>query len=519
MSASASGVSAKAGASTTGGPVPAESVPAVPLLIGGEPVVTGEWLDVMDPSAPKRLVGRVALASEALSRRAVDAAARAAEAWGATEPRRRAEILLAALDALEPERSQNAALLVSENGKVRGEAEADIAVFAGRFRLAASLVNELSEPRRLPRTPAAHGAASGPLPAGAPPFRSEITHLPLGVVTIIVPFNWPLAILSASLPFALVAGNAVIVKPPPTAPLALTRVLTALASKLPPGVLSVVSGSNPAVAPLITDPRIGRLVFTGSTSAGKAMMQMAANNLTRVTLELGGNDPALVLEDADLERPTLERLARATFLTTGQVCMAVKRIYVHRSRYDELVSGLSEYLAAQRIGAGSSPTSTMGPLNSGRQRDYVRELCAEARAAGHEVRELGTLDEAAIAEGGHFLRPALVLDPAPSLRIVSEEQFGPAVPILPYTHVDSVIGQVNSEWAGLGSSVWSRDLEHAARIAGRLRAGTTWINNASAMAIDDRAPFGGFRQSGMGRELGSEGLREFTEPHTVTFPA
>jgi acyl-CoA reductase-like NAD-dependent aldehyde dehydrogenase len=334
-----------------------------------------------------------------------------------------------------------------------------------------------------------------------------------------VPFNWPLAILSASLPFALVAGNAVIVKPPPSAPLALTRVLTALASKLPPGVLSVVSGSNSAVAPLITDPRIGRLVFTGSTTAGKAMMQMAANNLTRVTLELGGNDPALVLEDADLDRPTIERLARATFLTTGQVCMAVKRIYVHRTRYDELISGLSEYLAAQRIGPGSSPTSTMGPLNSGRQRDFVRELCAEARAAGHEVRELGTIDEDALAAGGHFLRPALVLDPASSLRIVSEEQFGPAVPILPYTNVDSVIGQVNSEWAGLGSSVWSRDFEHAARVAARLRAGTTWINNASAMAIDDRAPFGGFRQSGIGRELGREGLREFTEPHTVTFPA
>jgi acyl-CoA reductase-like NAD-dependent aldehyde dehydrogenase len=515
MSASAvsSGVSAKAGVSATG-----ESVPAVPLLIGGEPVVTGEWLDVMDPAAPKRLVGRVALASEALSRRAVDAAAKAAEGWGATEPRRRAEILLAALDALEAERSQNAALLVSENGKVRGEAEADIAVFAGRFRLAAGLVNELSEPRRLPRTAGAHGATS-PLPAGAPPFRSEITHLPLGVVTIIVPFNWPLAILSASLPFALVAGNAVIVKPPPSAPLALTRVLTALASKLPPGVLSVVSGANSAVAPLITDPRIGRLVFTGSTTAGKAMMRMAAENLTRVTLELGGNDPALVLEDADLDRPTLERLARATFLTTGQVCMAVKRIYVHRSRYDELISGLSDYLAAQRIGPGSSPTTTMGPLNSARQRDFVRDLCGEARAAGHEVRELGSIDEEALAAGGFFLRPALVLDPAPGLRIVSEEQFGPAVPILPYTNVDAVIGQVNSEWAGLGSSVWSRDFEHAARVAARLRAGTTWINNASAMAIDDRAPFGGFRQSGMGRELGSEGLREFTEPHTVTFPA
>jgi acyl-CoA reductase-like NAD-dependent aldehyde dehydrogenase len=264
---------------------------------------------------------------------------------------------------------------------------------------------------------------------------------------------------------------------------------------------------------------VGRVVFTGSTGAGKAIMQLASANVTRVTLELGGNDPALVLEDAELDRPTLERMMRACFLTSGQVCMAIKRIYVHRSRYDELVTGLSGLLAAQHVGPGASASSTMGPLNSARQRDFVAALCAEARSAGHEVRELGVIDEAGVAAGGYFLKPALVLNPAPTARIVTEEQFGPAVPILPYTDLDPVIRQLNSEWSGLGSSVWSKDLERAGAVARRLRAGTTWINNASAMAIDDRAPFGGFRQSGLGRELGREGLHEFTEPHTVTFPA
>ena len=493
----------------------ADNLPRVPLLIGGEPVTTGEWLDVMNPAAPSSAVGRVALSSEAISRRAVDAAHAASAGWGALEPGRRAELLIAAVGALEAERAENVELLVGENGKVRGEAAADLAVFSGRCRLAAELAPELSERRRLPFKPGSETAQK----PGAPPFRTEVSHLPLGVVTIIVPFNWPLAILSASLPYALIAGNAVIVKPPPTAPLAVSRTLHALASKLPPGVLNVVNGSNAAVAPLITDPRIGRLVFTGSTSAGRTMMQLASTHLTRITLELGGNDPALVLEDAELDRGTLERMARACFLTTGQVCMAIKRIYVHRSRYDELVTGLSELLAAQRVGPGSSATSTMGPLNSARQRDFVSALCAEARAAGHEVRELGSIDDSALASGGHFSRPALVLDPSPKLRIVTEEQFGPAVPILPFTDIDSVIGQLNSEWAGLGSSVWSADFERAGAVAARLRAGTTWINNASAMAIDDRAPFGGFRQSGIGREMGSEGLLEFTESHTVTFPA
>jgi len=487
-------------------------LPRVPLWIGGEPLSTNEWLDVMDPAAPRQHVGQVALASEALARRAVGAAAAASVSWGALEPERRAEQLLAALGALEAERAQNAEFLVRENGKIRREAEADLAVFGGRFRLAAGLAGELSERRRLPHKPGAE------LPPGAPAYRSLVSHLPLGVVSIIVPYNWPLAILSASLPFALVAGNAVIVKPPPTAPIAVSRVLMALAAQLPPGVLSVVSGSNRAVEPLITDPRVGRVVFTGSTAAGKTIMQLASTQLTRVTLELGGNDPALVLEDAELDRPTLERLARACFLTSGQVCMAIKRIYVARSKYDELVTGLSELLATQRLGSGLLPTSTMGPLNTARQRDFVSSLCSEAKAAGHEVRTFGNIDESALQAGGHFLRPALVLNPAPSLRIVTDEQFGPAVPILPFTDVDAVVAQLNGEWSGLGSSVWSADLERAGAVAARLRAGTTWINNASAMAIDDRAPFGGFRQSGMGRELGLEGLREFTEPHTVTFP-
>src|SRR5688572_623442 len=180
-------------------PAATHGLPEVPLFIGGEPVVTGNWLDVMDPAAPARAVGRVALADAALSKRAVDVAHAASNGWGATAPERRVEILLAALAGLEAERAENAELLVQENGKIRGEAMADVSVFSNRFRLAAELVGQLSERRRLPRV---QGAAEPP--RGAPPFRSEVMHLPLGVVSIVVPFNWPLAILSASLPYALV---------------------------------------------------------------------------------------------------------------------------------------------------------------------------------------------------------------------------------------------------------------------------------------------------------------------------
>jgi acyl-CoA reductase-like NAD-dependent aldehyde dehydrogenase len=490
----------------------------VPLLIGGRCVETAEWQAVSNPAAPRQIVGYAASATKEQARQAVGVAQGAWKEWSALEPARRAELLLAALNRLDEAREQRAELLVRENGKVRFEAELDLGAFAMRSRMAAGLAHELKNVRQF-RSEAEPGAGHAPGSQGpGPAFRTEVAQLSLGVVTIIVPYNWPLAILAASLPYALIAGNTVIVKVPPTSPLSLSQTLELLAAGLPPGVLNVMSGTNEAVAPLITDPRVGRVVFTGSTQSGKAVMKLAAESLTRVTLELGGNDPAIVLEDAELDRAAVSRLALASFLTAGQVCMGIKRIYVHRSRYADLVSGLSEVLSEYRVGNGLWPSTTMGPLNTARQRDFVRSLTDEAHAAGHEVRELGTLDEDVLASRGHFLRPALVLDPAPDLRIVTEEQFGPALPILRYDDLDSVIEQVNGGWSGLCSSVWTADPERAASVAARLRTGTTWINNANAMALDDRAPFGGFRQSGIGRELGVDGLLEFTEAHTITYP-
>jgi acyl-CoA reductase-like NAD-dependent aldehyde dehydrogenase len=195
----------------------------------------------------------------------------------------------------------------------------------------------------------------------------------------------------------------------------------------------------------------------------------------------------------------------------------MKRLYVHRSRYEEVVEGLTEVLAGYRIGNGLDPDVAMGPLNNAKQRDIVEELVREARESGTEVRDLGTVDQRALDEGGYFLPARLVLDPSPDARIVTEEQFGPALPVLPFDGVDPLVEQLNNEWAGLCSSVWTSDRDRAARLARVLRTGTTWVNNHNAVAEDDRAPFGGFRRSGIGRELGVEGLLEFTEAHTVTW--
>jgi len=494
-----------------------------PLLIGGEEIEGGESFAVQDPGKPGHVVGRAVSATREQAQAAVDAADRAFADWSRLTPERRAELLVEALGTLGEDAEHRARTLTGENGKVLSESQIELQVFVGRCTLAAEMAPRLSEVRHLaPETQeATPGLDSNNAARQRPPiaFRSEVQALPLGVVTIIVPYNWPIAILAAALPYALVAGNTVVVKPPPTTPLAITLTLRHLARKLPPGVLNVVSGSNDAVAPLITDSRVRRLVFTGSTGAGKKMMEMCAGNLARITLELGGNDPAIVLDDANLDEATIKRLVISSFLTSGQVCMGIKRVYVHRSRYQEVVDGMTQVLSGYVTGHGLDPRASMGPLNNEKQREIVRTMRDEARAAGCEIRELGEMTEEAASGGGWFLKPTLVLDPDPKLAIVDQEQFGPALPILPFDDLDPLIEAVNNHWSGLCSSVWSRDLDRAASIARRLRTGTTWINNANAVAEDDRAPFGGFRQSGVGRELGEEGLMEFTEAHTVTFPA
>jgi acyl-CoA reductase-like NAD-dependent aldehyde dehydrogenase len=291
-----------------------------------------------------------------------------------------------------------------------------------------------------------------------------------------------------------------------------------LVRALPPGVLNVVTGEDSVVGPVVVgDPRIRHVYFTGSVGGGKRIMQMAAANVTNVTLELGGNDPALVLADAVLDEAAFTKMSGATFMTTGQVCMALKRLYVPRSRYDEVIEGLADTLRTQKVGAGLDAEVTMGPLNTARQRDYVAGLLEQARTAGAEVQSYG--EYAGDWTSGNYMLPSLVLDPEPSLGIVAEEQFGPALPILPYDDEEQAIRLANATWSGLCSSVWSGDTEHAMSVARQLRTGVTFFNNHNATAVDERAPFGGFAQSGIGRELGWEGMHDFTETHVMAVPA
>lgn len=471
------------------------------LFIGGEETTTADTLTVVDPARPSRVVGQAAAASVDDVDRAIATAKEACASWSALTARERAAAMEAAIAGVDEDRDADAAVLSQENGKIVLEAWVDALVFEIRWRLALELVDEVERETTLPTT-------------GQIPTETTVRHVPLGVCTVIVPFNWPLAILAASLPQALLAGNTVIVKPPPSAPLATTQLVRRVAEKLPPGVLNIVTGRDEDLSELIAGEDVAKLTFTGSVGGGRKMEELASRGLTRVTLELGGNDPALILDDAILDDKHLDRLHHAIYDSTGQICMNAKRLYVHRSRVDEVVEGLAARLEQTVLGHGIGEGTTMGPLHTKAQKDFVAGLIAEAKDSGADVREFGELPGGELAEG-HFLRPAIVVDPDESLGVVTEEQFGPVIPVIPVDSEEEAVAKANDTWAGLCGSVWSADVARARRVARDVRAGYIWINDHGATRLDNRAPFGGFKSSGFGREMGLEGLRAFQDTHSV----
>lgn len=477
------------------------------LYIGGEERKTSETMAIADPAKPGVVVGHAASATTQDVADAVAAAKAAYPAWSALTPQQRAEQMKAAIvgvpDSPNPFASEDGALLSQENGKIRLEGWVDALVLQIRWNLALMHADEVGEAKVLKPVP------------GQIATETTVTYQPLGVVSIIVPFNWPIAILGAALPHALLAGNTVIVKPPLTAPLATARVVQRIAEKLPPGVLNVVTGHDANMAALIQNTDVAKVCFTGSVGGGKKMMEMASQSLTRVTLELGGNDAAIILEDAILDDTHLDRLFAAIYDTTGQICMNAKRVYAHRSRMDEVVKGLSDRLSKTKLGYGLDQETTMGPLHSPMQKKFVEELIKEAKDAGAEVLEFGELPGGDMA-GGNFVRPAIVVNPDPKLRIVTEEQFGPVIPVLPFDTEEEAIQAANDSWAGLAGSVWTADPAAANRVGGQLVCGYIWVNDHGATRLDLRAPFGGMKQSGIGREQGIEGIRAFQDTRSIS---
>ncbi|MEM9602313.1 MAG: aldehyde dehydrogenase family protein [Pseudomonadota bacterium] len=463
---------------------------------------------IHNPARPTELVGYAADASAEDVDDAVRAAHAAFPAWSRLSHGERAERLRQVAEALAADAddvANRSRLFTREHGKIARETLLEMTRLGDRFRQVADYGDRIAIDEEIK----------------GPPFDTVVTRQAAGVAALIVPWNWPLSILGAKLPQALVTGNTVVVKVSEFAALAPTLTLSKLAALLPPGVVNVITGDGVRIGdPLTSHPLVRRVNFTGSVKVGKRVMKSAANNLTPVTLELGGNDPAIVLEDAELDDAVFDRLYWGAFGSSGQICMAIKRLYVHERRYDEVVDGLTAACDRAVIGDGLLPDTTMGPVNNARQLAVVTGMIAEARAAGADVRECGQVpDPELYAGGGYFQRPTLVYDADPSLSIVREEQFGPALPIMSFRDDDDVVARANDSDYGLCSSVWSTDAERAVRMARQLEAGYTYLNGHGPMAQDGRGPFGGFKHSGVGRNLGYDGVLAFAEPHSISAPA
>ncbi|MFE4692675.1 aldehyde dehydrogenase family protein [Streptomyces sp. NPDC056749] len=422
----------------------------------------------------------------------VDAAHVAWRGWR-EDPAARTSALLAAADAVEAAGADLAPLLTREQGKPLSESYAEVARTAARLRYFAEL-----------------DPGSQPITDGRP-VRSEIRWRPIGPVAAIVPWNFPLQLASAKFAPALAAGNTVVLKPSPYTPLATRLLGSVLSTALPEDVLTIVTGGEPLGARLASHPGIRHVTFTGSIPTGRAVAESAAASLTRATLELGGNDAAVLLEDVDVER-VADRLFWAAFRNCGQVCMAVKRVYAPARIHSQVVEALAQRAKSVVVGSGLDPVTELGPVNNAAQLARVERYTALALADGARAAAGGhRLDRP-----GYFFAPTVLADVPSNSPVVTEEQFGPVLPVLPYTSVDEAVEAANGTGFGLGGSVWGTDLDRAEAVADRLECGTAWINHHAELSLAQ--PFAGIKESGAGVAGGPWGLYGNLRPFVVHRP-
>jgi len=479
------------------------------LVIDGAVVAGDEGTyPVTNPVRPAEVVLDGPSASVAQVDQAVAAARRAAAPWAALSPEERSEMVgkAAAAAAAVVGDSDLARLLTREHGKVLWEAQFDAGTIGGMAGAFAPLVAEALAPRSL---------------QGGGGRRTTVEYVPYGVVACILPFNWPVSVLGNKILPALLTGNTVVVKAPPTCPGAVLAVVAALAEALPPGVVNAINGPGPELGEaLVAHPDVDMVSFTGGVPTGRAVMAGASYGLTPVVLELGGNDPAIVAPDIEIDAALASKIVEATFITSGQVCMAIKRLYVPQDKVDIMIEALVDRVGAEVVGDGLADEVTMGPVHRPQARDRVEDMLAQAEAAGARLHRPARVRDEDAGAGGYLVSPAIVEGATDDDAIVFDEQFAPALPVLGYRNLDDAVERANGTPFGLCASIWTGDDAVADDMVGRFQAGTVFVNAHGTSAMDHRAPFGGWKQSGYGVELGPEGMRAFTRPRTVLrFPA
>jgi len=459
------------------------------LLIGGRLVSGASTFPVINP-ANEAVLAQCPKADLAQLNEAVAAAKAALPLWTATPLRERAGFLSQLADALAGAKDELARLITQEQGKPLSMSarELDRSVTVIRYFASMDLpLKVLKETESV---------------------RILQQRTPLGVVAAITPWNAPMRLITAKIAPALLAGNTVVIKPAPTTPLTTLRFGEICAAVFPPGVVNAITDTNDLGDALTSHPDVAMVSFTGSISTGKKVMASTAASLKRVTLELGGNDAAIVLDDVDPKK-IAPKIFNAAMVNSGQVCVAAKRVFAPDSLYDALCAELAQLAAAATVGDGLADDTQFGPVQNKMQFEKIRGLIAEARSKG------SVLDDAEPSAGpGYFVRPTIVRDIPDEARLVREEQFGPVIPVLRYSNLDDAIARANSTEYGLGATIWSSDPQRAYEVALRIQSGIVWIN--SHLDLPPDMPVSGAKQSGLGTEMGQEGLEAFTQAKVIS---
>lgn len=460
------------------------------MTINGRAIQAFASFDAIDP-ATEEVIAAVPDATRAQLDEAVDSARHAFSSWSQTPVPQRQEFLARIAQTLVANQELLAQVLTREQGKPLESARKEVlraAHWCAEFAKLELPTHTLQD---------------------TPDTLVQVRRVPIGVVGGIVPWNFPLVLALWKVAPALLAGNTMVLKPSPFTPLTTLKLGELLRGVLPPGVLNVLSGGDALGPWMSSHPGIDKISFTGSTQTGRRVMESAAVNLKRLTLELGGNDAAIVLPDIDVEA-LAPILFWGAFSNSGQVCVAIKRLYIHEEVYDRLAEALVRIAQETPMGRGTEEGVRLGPVQNRQQFERLKDLLADTRSNGYRILVGGEIPSGK----GYFFPVTLVDNPPETARVVQEEPFGPILPLLKFKDVDEVVARANDSEYGLGGSVWGRDEEQALTIAHRLNAGTVWVNEIHTLSPSK--PMAGHKQSGLGVENGLEGLLEYTLPQTVS---